>query len=73
MKRYIVAIKRDRRHILLSSVLERINSIKGFRIIGDKDGSRTLIEADDSAIEQIKTLVNEDCWVEGEILHYTQD
>ncbi len=61
MNRYVVAVKREWwGKINLAEALGRLRSIPGYRVIGNTEGRRTIIEA------------NGVCYVEPEIEHIPQ-
>jgi CHASE3 domain sensor protein len=73
MERYVIAVKRDQRQtVKLSDALNRLSGVRGYTIVGDTQGVRTVIQADDAAARRIKQLLSDCCYVEREVLHALQ-
>ncbi len=73
MNRYVVAVKRELwGKTQLAEALDRLRSIPGYRVIGNTEGRRTIIEATEPAFKSIESALNGVCYVEPEIEHIAQ-
>jgi hypothetical protein len=73
MDQYVIAVKRERwGEVRLSDVLKRVTAIRGYNVLGDTSGVRTLIEASDEALMQIQSKLRDCCYIEPVILHSRQ-
>lgn len=73
MEQYVIALKRAMwGKMRLSDVFSRLESVEGYRIVGDTSGVRTLIEANGKALGQIEAKLGDFCYIEPVILHTRQ-
>lgn len=68
-KRYIIAIKRERRDTAPSHWKAPLRSIAGLAIVGDDDPLRIQVEATDEAIAEARQVMGDCCHIEPAITH----
>ena len=68
-KRYIIAIKRERRDTAPSHWKEPLRSIAGLAIVGDDDPLRVQVDASDEAIAEARQVMGDCCHIEPVITH----
>jgi hypothetical protein len=69
MKRYIIAIKRERRAAAPADWTEPLRAIQSLHIRGGGEGSRIQVDASEEAIEETRRILGDLCHIEPAIPH----
>jgi hypothetical protein len=70
VSRYVVAVKRERRASGAKASL--VCEVPGVNMLSDENALRAIIEAPESAAEEIRQRFKDDLVIEPEILHHTK-
>ena len=70
VSRYVVAVKRERRGTGAKASL--VCDVPGVNLVSDANALRAVIEAPESAAEEIRQRFSDDIIIEPEILHHTK-
>lgn len=70
MKRYIIAIKRERRAATPANWAEPLSAINDLHVRGTGEGSHIQVDATEHAIDEARRLLGDLCYIEPAIPHH---